>query len=109
MQTTYTGVYRHGGPDTTDGGPMSLQEITNRKPADARGVQITKSGILADQILFHPNMLDAVTRTKSGPRASEAGNLSTSNGGFQGSAPQMAARATAANHVEDWDDLGVVP
>jgi hypothetical protein len=37
MQSTYTGVYARGGPTNTDG-PKDLSQITNRKPADNRGV-----------------------------------------------------------------------
>jgi hypothetical protein len=37
VQSTYTGVYSRGGPTNFD--PKDLSGITNRKPADARGVQ----------------------------------------------------------------------
>jgi hypothetical protein len=39
MQSTYTGVYSRGGPTNVDG-PKDLSGITNRKPANARGVAL---------------------------------------------------------------------
>eukprot|EP01060_Flectonema_neradi_P011805 TRINITY_DN1878_c2_g1_i1.p1 TRINITY_DN1878_c2_g1~~TRINITY_DN1878_c2_g1_i1.p1 ORF type:complete len:170 (+),score=26.20 TRINITY_DN1878_c2_g1_i1:50-511(+) len=38
-KSTYTGVYGKGGPTNTDLGTSDLSNITNRAPADVRGVQ----------------------------------------------------------------------
>ena len=38
-KSAYTGVYSKGGPTNTDLGTSDLSNITNRAPADVRGVQ----------------------------------------------------------------------
>lgn len=42
-KSTYTGVYKHGGPSTANDSKFTdLSELTNRAPASVRGVNLTK-------------------------------------------------------------------
>lgn len=65
VQTTYTGVYKNGGPDTSEGGAKSLQQITNRKPADARGVQLARTMTVTDPMQPRKHASDVSAQVKS--------------------------------------------
>lgn len=47
-----------------DGGAKSLQQITNRKPADARGVQLTKPGSLVENVSMRQQGFNNSAHTK---------------------------------------------
>lgn len=122
MQSTYTGVYKRGGPDTMVGGAKSLQQITNRKPADARGVEFSRYTGPFDQTLPRRHVSDTTAQVKNlgaGLPLLTPSMMSTLPTSL--SMPEPSRRAatlnnsvhvsertlvTSTHQIQDWDDLG---
>eukprot|EP00892_Ulva_mutabilis_P010007 jgi/Ulvmu1/7379/UM036_0039.1 len=121
-KTTYTGVYKRGGPDTMDGGAKSLHQITNRRPANYRGVQLTRAErpdaqgprrIVSDTSarvksmggmsgLLTPSSMAGLPNAMSMPEPSSSRRLGGASNGTH-----VSERVSTANghHIQGWEEM----
>lgn len=103
-----------------EGGAKSLQQITNRKPADARGVQFVKSGFSTEHALPCRRVSDTLARMGVGmygiappimcglPNAFSVHEpITCRRPAVSDNASEMSdKRVLTSNHIEDWHTLG---